>query len=66
MRHPIVKILAICPYCKAKFIGRDELKVIDSTYAHMKKVHPETEKAFREIDRKAAIVPKVKLLKGGY
>lgn len=65
MRNPIVRTLAICPYCRAEFTGREDLKTVDTCLKHIRERHPETEKCFQEIDRKAAIVPNVKLLKGG-
>lgn len=66
MRNILVKTLAICPYCKREFRNKNELRAIDDCSAHMRIVHPETERSFKEIDRKAAIVPgEIKLLTGG-
>ncbi len=68
MRQPIVKVLVICPYCNKEFkSSSNELKILKDCEKHIRRMHPETEKDFQAIDRKAAIIPgEVKLLKAGY
>ncbi len=61
MRHPIIVTLAICPYCQKEFRSRDKIRVLDIYYKHLRKMHSETERSFKE-----EVVPQVKLLKCGH
>ncbi len=61
MKQPIIVTLALCPYCHKEFRSRDKIRVLDTYYKHLRKMHSKAERSFRE-----EVETQVKLLKGGH